>query len=441
MQSITSCRLFCMIIFFFFTVMAYGCGDGKNNINHTDNPETSANTDTNDNMDTDTGAGMKPGTWYRDSDADGYGDPADEQFSETQPPGYVDNRGDCNDSDPAVNGGAIDGSTDGSDQNCDGYDGRVYFADDFEHGLTKWQVTDADVTWGLEEDYAGGGNYVLSDSPGTLYPSENDVSATMAQPIDLSGAVYPVLTFWQKYALEYFDIIRVEYSSNGTDWTVVPDSSVNNLTISTYKLSIFDLSGARYHTPQALFRFRLNANRGTEDVSDGWRIDKVVIRELDECRTLAFPYSETFENGLENWEVSGLDWQVTSSADYAGAHAVTDSDEETYLPNTFSTLVTKGHLNLMSATVPELTFRHRYSVQWQDAIQVYVSVNGGIHWINVYSTANRIQADWIQERIDLSEFRSNRVKIMFLLNANSDVDVADGWVIDDIQIGESGVTP
>lgn len=38
--------------------------------------------------------------WFRDADADGYGDPSDSIAAETKPDGYVGNAGDCDDADP-----------------------------------------------------------------------------------------------------------------------------------------------------------------------------------------------------------------------------------------------------------------------------------------------------------------------------------------------------
>jgi gliding motility-associated-like protein len=58
--------------------------------------------------------------WYVDADADGYGDVNDTGVTScTQPPGTVDNNGDCDDANSSVNPGAIE-ICDGIDNNCDG---------------------------------------------------------------------------------------------------------------------------------------------------------------------------------------------------------------------------------------------------------------------------------------------------------------------------------
>jgi len=58
-------------------------------------------------------------TWYRDADGDRFGDPDDFVVSCTRPEGYVDEAGDCDDSDPLVNPVARE-VCDGIDNNCNG---------------------------------------------------------------------------------------------------------------------------------------------------------------------------------------------------------------------------------------------------------------------------------------------------------------------------------
>src|SRR5512142_2873331 len=64
--------------------------------------------------------------WYQDADGDGYGNLSVFVHSASAPSGYVANRRDCNDADPAVHPGAVD-DPDGNfvDSNCDGIDGDI----------------------------------------------------------------------------------------------------------------------------------------------------------------------------------------------------------------------------------------------------------------------------------------------------------------------------
>jgi hypothetical protein len=58
--------------------------------------------------------------WYRDSDGDGFGDPADVAMDCTQPEGYIGQAGDCDDANAAVYPGANGPCDDGLDNDCDG---------------------------------------------------------------------------------------------------------------------------------------------------------------------------------------------------------------------------------------------------------------------------------------------------------------------------------
>jgi|GEM_PF-3528423 len=87
------------------------------------------------------------GIWYKDADADGYGDDAVTVTQCGQPIGYVDQGGDCDDTNAAVNPGADD-VCDGIDNNCDG---RV----------DEDEAIDAD-TWYADADNDGYGNDSVS---------------------------------------------------------------------------------------------------------------------------------------------------------------------------------------------------------------------------------------------------------------------------------------
>ena len=58
--------------------------------------------------------------WYRDSDADGYGDPANTLQGMTQPTGYVANNSDCDDGNPAINPEGTEVCDGINDEDCDG---------------------------------------------------------------------------------------------------------------------------------------------------------------------------------------------------------------------------------------------------------------------------------------------------------------------------------
>ncbi len=69
---------------------------------------------------TDEADAIDAGTWFQDSDADGYGDITVSTTACTQPSGYVASATDCDDSEPLANPGETEICGDGIDNDCDG---------------------------------------------------------------------------------------------------------------------------------------------------------------------------------------------------------------------------------------------------------------------------------------------------------------------------------
>ena len=137
-----------------FVVDATDCDDDQSDINPgMDEVCDEADTDEDcsgaaDDDDSGVDAGTLS-TWYADVDGDGYGDAADTSQACDQPSGYTDDASDCDDSDAAINPGAIEiCDQDDTDEDCSGA------ADDDDPGADTGTMS----TWYRDVDGDGVGS-------------------------------------------------------------------------------------------------------------------------------------------------------------------------------------------------------------------------------------------------------------------------------------------
>jgi len=96
------------------------------------------------------------GTWYPDADEDGYGDDSAAESACTQPDGYTDVGGDCDDADPAYNPGASETDcSDPNDYNCDGSTGYDDADSDGYPACEECDDADADINPAASESCDG----------------------------------------------------------------------------------------------------------------------------------------------------------------------------------------------------------------------------------------------------------------------------------------------
>ena len=306
------------------------------------------------------------------------------------------------------------------------------FLDDFENGPDNWLASG--VEWAPVQSDVRGGHYVVSDSPDGNYSYYANSVIMTKGVIDLSGSTSPVLTFWHKYMLYHNDYIYVELSEDyGLHWATLWSTGYDKW-VDTWTPATIDLSS--YNSAAVMIRFRLRASDGY--IHEGWDIDDVAVQEkCADGPTLPFPFCDNFESGLGNWQVSALDWGLIEDDFRSPSHSVTDSPAGNYSYYSDAVIMTKGCLDLSTASFPVLTFWNKYFLYHNDYIYVDISTDGGLSWTTLWSTGYDKYVDtWRQEGpIDLRPYIGPSVKIRFRLRA-TDGYVSDGWKLDDVCVQE-----
>jgi hypothetical protein len=308
------------------------------------------------------------------------------------------------------------------------------FFDDFESGLVNWT---AGGQWALTESSCLDGDFAVTDSPGVNYPDNYNASLTLATSIDLPLDSSPVLIFWHKMFLAYADYAYVEISTDGGFSWIQLTNWYSDDYLSTWTLSRLDLSA--YKGMQVKVRFRLletNVN-----VSDGWYVDRLEIRDANDEPSIAYPLSDDFEGTLDNWLVSGCEWSLVSSDCLGGNSAITDSPLGNYPDNANSMITLAGNIDLSTAISPVLIFWHKMWLAYADYAYVEISTDGGISWstlVNWYS--DDYLSTWTLSRVDLSAYVGLQVKVRFRIR-ETNVNEHDGWYIDKVEIREASDEP
>ncbi len=119
----------------------------------------------------------QPRTWYKDGDADGFGNPHHTKIAPTKPSGYVENDDDCNDDNGNVHPGATE-VCNGIDDNC-------------VNGIDEGGVCDTPTTWFHDGDQDGYGDasqtVVAVNKPSGYVENDDDCK-------DDNGNVHPGAT-------------------------------------------------------------------------------------------------------------------------------------------------------------------------------------------------------------------------------------------------------
>ncbi len=194
--------------------------------------------------------------------------------------------------------------------------GAAYpLSDNFESGIGAWTTNGG---WSLSSSRYGSPTHAITDSPGTFYANNSDVKLTLRDPLDLSGAVRPAMSFRHAFSLEQgYDFGLVEISTNGgSSW--LPSLAEFSGEQAAMLREQVDLSPFRGFKDVRV-RFRLVTDSSV--VMDGWYVDDVSIGEAPGSVVLNPPV------GLTPNHVP-LSWTSSSDASFLAYRIYRSNDPE-----------------------------------------------------------------------------------------------------------------
>ena len=155
-----------------------------------------------------------------------------------------------------------------------------YVADGFEDGAGNFLL---DAPWAISDELANEGTFALTESPGSNYANNRDISAELIPPADLVG--YTTLEFDHICATEPgYDFGFVEISTNyGTSWQLLaqydgnshPGWADGSADPGDWFHESIDISD--YIEQVVRVRFRFVSDPGV--VADGWFLDNIQLSE------------------------------------------------------------------------------------------------------------------------------------------------------------------
>jgi hypothetical protein len=294
---------------------------------------------------------------------------------------------------------------------------------DFETAESGWTLTG---TWTLQPGAGREGSSALVDSPGD-YNYSSDTYAQFA--VDLAGADWPVLKFWDRYAFAGGDWGRLWISANaGGSWSPVYGVSE---TRSNWAEQSIDLSPWKGQS-QVWIRFQVGTDGGSP--GDGWYLDDVSVGENPPVN-IPYPFFETFENGLTNWLHAR--WEVDTNGAYAGNFAARDTVSGPYPPDTTLWLALAGELSLSDAVNPQLTFWMKGHLYWRTFFRVQASTDGGLNWADLPAGQDHDwNSDWTRRQVSLASYTNQTIRLRFLTYGIWSTAPDEDVFLDNIGIGE-----
>ncbi len=236
-----------------------------------------------------------------------------------------------------------------------------------ESATDRWIM---DGTWARSmAEPAHQGDWVFSDSPGSLYAANTVAALSLTHPLSLPSGAQIQLQYWQRLDLGAGDRVLTQVSTDAQTWTTVASEvATRNLawTVRTVRLDAY--------AGQALWlRFVLEADDDPATVGEGWWLDDITLRATPLPVTVPVGLSAAHSDDPALWLAEG-DWQATGTVVYDGPLAWTVTSP----PTTAVALTLNTDVSLAFGAPPELRFWHQLNLtEGTSQAQVEVSADGG----------------------------------------------------------------
>lgn len=148
-------------------------------------------------------------------------------------------------------------------------------------------------------------------------------------------------------------------------------------------------------------------------------------------------FSEGFETGIGSWTILGNVWEVGAPTSgpmsaHSGNNVAATVLAGNY-PDYADAFLISPSVNLPNVTGIILSFWHWFKTESRyDYCYVLITTDNGLTWQQLKSY-NGSSGVWLNERIDLSTYRNQMIKIGFYFHSDYSITY-EGWYIDDIAI-------
>jgi hypothetical protein len=336
-----------------------------------------------------------------------------------------------------------------SNNSCNATITSFPYSESFESNLGDWeQSTNDDFDWTRKSgstssnatgptSASDGSFYAYIESSAPNYPAKTTILNSPC--FDLSGQSDMLLSFAYHMYGTSMGTLDLQVSTDGgnswtSEWNLSGDQGNQWSTVSV------DLGAYSGST----ISLRYVGTTSTSYRSD-MAVDDIALVE-NPCNTLvsSFPYSESFESNLGNWEQSTADdfnWTRKSGSTTSNATGPTSASDGTFYayvessaPNypAKTTILISPCFNLSGQLGTNLNFAYHMYGSSMGTLDLQVSSNGGGTWTSVWSLSGDQGNQWFTANVNLNAYAGGVIQLRYV--GTTSTSFRSDMAVDDISI-------